>query len=650
MKRILSGLLFLLPLLCWAQTTSKPKDLNAVFDNVIRKDTTLKIVRTTIFPQRESASKAPKVLSYPTKYKLYDSNLKSILDDTSYSETDKIAFIKNALADTSQDAFEYINGRSILFWRSSKEATQLIEQYFASKAFEHANYIYTKYKHFEWVTNNLFPQAYDSTIQYFNKRDTLTQKYPHEGRLVNVLLKLGKEKEALHYLEILINDCLKGKIEPYALEIKAFPLFTETDPDENVFSHFCFSNDPEIVEKATNLLFQLLEAYDYETSSLYPLTTFLNKGRLLKLLSKRFEHYVKVDFSKLDSTKLTKEDRSLYYQVVPEGNRFFSFMYSNSLLLGEVKGRAMWRKFVETMPYWDLYGQSFEMSQMYILENTFRDTSLTQQEMSTILMQCKITEQFYTEANFYGTYKARFLRLLCKAYPNKKVPKEDFNKLQLSKILKYSYPLQITSYDLELVPYKNTLTPTEADSLVHIVNTFAKSVKLTGLELTKKGYFALTRQSAIDCIFNFFTKNNRMVAFDAEGASVPANYIELFEKEFEPILRKAGINNIEISQTTTRLDKHLFHYKIYVKCGDVTYMHELKEESTDWYNQQRLSKLINLCLMQNKSVLRLVEVNSGDQSAYIILCEPRKLKPFLTKYGLASWAITTYDDFHNAGN
>lgn len=648
MKRILSGLLFLLPLVCWAQTTSKPKDLNAVFDNAIRKDTTLKIVRTTIFPQRESASRAPKVLSYPTKYKLYDSNLKGILEDTSYSETDKIAFIKNALADTSQDAFEYINGRSILFWRSSIEATQLIEQYFASKAFEHSNYIYTKYKHFEFITNSLYPQAYDSIIQYFNKRDTLTQKYPYEGRLVHVLLKLGKEQEALHYLEILINDFLKRKIETSALCIKAFPLFTDTDPEENVFNHFCFSNDPEIVEKATNLLFQLLEAYDYETYTLYPLTEFLDRGRHLKLLSKRFEHYATVDFSPLDSNKLN--DRNLYYKMVPEGNRFFSFMYSNSLLLGEVKGREMWQKFVETMPYWDLYGQPFEMSQMYILENTFRDTSLTQQEMRTILMQCKKTEQFYTEANFYGTYKARFLRLLCKAYPNKKVPKEDFNKLQLSKILKYSYPLQITSYDLELVPHKTILTPTEADSLVHIVNTFAKSVKLTGIELTKKECFILTRHSAAGCLFDFFTKNNRLVAFDAEGASVPTNYIELFEKEFEPVLRKAGINNIEISQTTTRLDKHLFHYKIYVKCGDITYMHEFKEEGTDWYNQQRLSKLINLCLMQNKSVLRLVEVDSGDQSAYIILCEPRTLKPLLTKYGIASWAITPYDDFYNAGN
>lgn len=645
MKKILSALLFLLPLVCWAQTSSKPKDLNAIFDNTIRKDTTLKIVRTTIFPKSEQSLKAPKLLTYSKKLKLYDGDLKAILDDTAYSETDKIAFIKTALADTSRDAFEYMYNRSILFWRSSKKATELIEQYFASKAFEHSNYVYTKYKHFEFLTNNLYPQAYDSIIQYFNKRDTLIQKYPHEGRLIHVLLQFGKEKEALHYLEILIKDFLNGKISSTALCIVAFPVFEET-----VFDHFCFSNNHEIVEKATDLLFQLLEAADYETYKLYPLTEYLDRGRHQKMLSKRFKHFATIDFSPLDTIKLTRDNRSRYDKLVAEGNSFFAFMYSNSLLLGEVEGREIWQKFVATMPHWNLYGQPFEMSQMYILENAFRDTSLSQQEMRTMLMQCKKTERFFTERDYHGSYKTRFLRLLCKAYPNKKVSKEDFEKLQLSKMLNYTSPLQITSDDLARVPFTNILTPTEADSLVHTVNTFAKSVKLVGIELTKKECFNLSQLYATSCIFNFFVSNNRMIAYDAEGASVPTNYIELFEKEYEPVLRKAGINNIEVSQTTTKISKGYFHYKIYVKCGDVIYMHELKEEGTDWYYQQRLCKLLNVCLMQNKSPLRLVEVDSGDQSVYVILCEPRKLKPFLTKYGITSWAVTHEDDFYNAGN
>lgn len=645
MKKILSVFLSFLSLACWAQKPSAPKDLNAIFDNVIRKDTTIKIVRTNIFPKSESSSKARKALTYSKDLKLYDNDIREILDDTAYSEADKISWIKQALADTSRDAFEYMYSRSILFWRSSKEATRLIEQYFASKAFEHSNKYYIRYKHFEFLTNNLYPQAYDSIVQYFSKRETLTIKYPEEGRLVHVLLKLGKEKEALYYLETLINDFLNKKINYSALHISAFPVF-----DGTVFDHFCFSNNPEIVEKATDLLFRLLEAYDYDTYTLYPLTEFLDKGRHLKLLTKRFKHYATVDFSPLDSIKLTEKERYYYAKRVPRGPAFFSWMYRNSLLLGEVKGREMWQKFVETMPYWHLCGQPFEMSQMYILENTFRDTSLTQQEMRTILMQCKKTDKFYTDGNIYGSYKARILRLLCKAYPDKKVPKEDFEKLQLGKIIEYSYPLQITSNDLALTPFRSILTTTEADSLVHIVDSFAKSVQLTGIKLTPKECFALSQQSAISCLYNFFVKNNRMISFDAEGASVPTNYIELFKQEFEPVLRKAGINNIAVSQTTTKLDKYLFHYKIYVKCGGVTYMHECKEESTDWYYQQRLCKLLNLCLMQIKSPLRLVEADSGDQSVYVILCEPRKLKPFLSNYNITSWAISHYDDFYNAGN
>jgi hypothetical protein len=650
MKKIIFVLLPFLSQACGGQTSSNPKDLNTIFDNAIRKDTTLNVVRTTLFPKVERPAKVPKTLTYSSKLKLYDDELRAILDDTAFSEADKIAWIKQALADTSRDAFEYMYSRSIKFWRSSKETTKLIEQYFASKAFEHSDKYYIKYKHFEFFTNSLYPQAYDSIVQYFNKRDTLAIKYPNEGRLVHVLLKLGKEKEALHYLEILINDCLKGKIKTNTLDIKAFPLFTQTDPAENVFEHFCFSNNPEIAEKATDLLFQLLESYDYDTYNLYPLTAFLDRARHIKLLEKRFKHFAAIDFSKLDPNKTTSADRKLLHAAVPENYSFFSFMYSSSLMLGEVQGRAIWQKFVETMPYWNMYGQPFEMSQMYILENSFRDTSLSQKEMRTMLMQCKKTERLFNNFDGNGSYKARFLQLLCKAYPDKKVPKEDFEKLQLSKILRYTHPLQITSYDLNVVVLRKNLTPAATDSLVNNISSFSKKANLPAIHLTKKERFLLSRKSAEGALFDWFSKNNRMIGFDAEGSSIPTNYIELFEEEFEPLLQKAGITNIDISQTTTKISNDFYHYKIYVKCGDVIYLHEHKEEGTDWYNQQRLSKMLNLCLMQIKSPLRLVEAESGDQTVNIILCEPRTLKPLLTKYRINSWAVTREDDFMNAGH
>lgn len=615
MKRILSGLLFLLPLACCAQSS---KNINTVFDNAIRNDTELKVVRTTIFPQSERSPKASKTLTYSKELKLWIDDIKDILDDSSHSEADKITFIKNALADTSRDVFEFVTERSILFWRSSKEATQLIEQYFASKALEHSNEPHVKYKHFEFIITNLYPQAYDSIIQYFNKRETLILKYPYEGRLVHALIQLGKEKEALHYMEILIKDFLNGKIDHIALGIIEYSAFKGI-----VFEHLCFSNNPEIVAKATDLLFQFLEAYDYKTFTLYPLTAYLDKARHQKLLSKKFARFATIHPSQLES------------------KGFFSFMCDNSLLLGEVKGREMWKKFFETMPYCN---RSFETNQMQILENAFRDTSLSQQEMRSMLMQRKKTEQFFNDYDMYGKYKARFLRLICKAYPNKKVPKEDFEKLQLNKILKYTSPLQITSNDLKVVPVNNKLTPSLADSLVNDLNAFAKDVKLNGIVLTNKERYFLSLDYVENTVFNFFANNNRMISFDAESASVPANYIQLFETEFEPALRKSGITNIEISQTTTKINKDLFHYKIYAKCGDVIFMHEHQQGVTDWHHQQRLSKLLNLCLIQSKSVLRLVDVDNGDQVVKVILFEPRKLKPLLIKYRMAHWAINDEND------
>jgi len=643
MKKMRPWLLYLLPIFCQAQTPSKAGEtnLNALFDDDIKKDDTYKIVTSATFPKSEfAARRSTKTLTYSKDLKLENNNLKAILDDTAYSETEKIAFIQDVLADTSRDVFEYVCYKSIGFWRSSPKATELIEGYFKSKAFEKSDDTFIKYKHFEFRTRNLYPDAYDSIVDYFKKTLGLTRKkrYVHEADLLYRLIKLGKEREALQYLELLIKEYLNGQADVIHFDLQDAPSF-----EKNVFDLLCFSNDQEIAKKATDLLFEVLGSKDPH-SDLIALSAWLDRTKHIKLLEKWFAHYETVNFSPAD---LKEEHEMLYYiNVVPEGSDCFRFMDRN-VLLGEVKGREMWKKFVKIMPYRELYAD--DVYPLRILEIAFRDASLTVPEMRTMLFQCPRGEKFYEDKDYYGLYKGRFLQLLCKAYPNRKVPKTDFDKLQLNKILNYTTPLRITEKDLEVKPADIFLTREGINTMLHVLNSLAKSTRLTGIELTEKERFYLSLQPVEGCIFNFFRKNNRLIAFDAESAAIPVNYVNFFETEFHPVLHKAGINDIEISQTVTKIKNDEYHYKVYMRCGEITYLYECTEHKTDWYNPARLVKMINLCLMQKKSPLRLVEVDTGDQTANFILIEPAKVKPLLDKYNIPCTAISwEYDFFRNA--
>ncbi len=180
--------------------------MNARFDSLVIADTTVDIIRTNEFPESQYVNKkvdkaGTAQLKYSPDKELTLFSLLEVLDAPKYTEKAKIDFIKDALADTSRNAFLFLNHFDIDFWRTSPEATQLIEGYFKRMAFEKNG---KPYEYFAFRTKSLYPEAYQLIRDYIARRDTLKNKYEDEGDLVYRLAVLGKEDEAVKFLDILV--------------------------------------------------------------------------------------------------------------------------------------------------------------------------------------------------------------------------------------------------------------------------------------------------------------------------------------------------------------------------------------------------------------------------------------------------------------
>jgi hypothetical protein len=597
------------------------KNMNNIFDNAIQNDTNYLIQKTNSFPKSITLYYDVKInnseLTYDSKQNYYD--LKKLLDNENYSENQKIKFINEALNDTTKDALEYINTTTSNFWKESAKGKEIVEKYFERKQFETSIYSYIKYKYFIFKLLNDYPESENLIDEYFANREIISVKSDQEDFFISVLLKLGKEEKAVKYLKILIEDFCQNKTKHEIVS-------------REIFDSLCLSENKIIANEATNLFFQYLDEENVNTDDYYILSTYLDKEKHTKVLEKWFEYYIKLDFDKINLESFNLYDAG---KIQPEFDAYISFMVSNSLYLGEKIGKRLWKEFLIKLPIWKKYfGQSFQIKQMYIIENSFKDKKLSIDEKRTMLFQAIKGKIPFNESDYYGYYKSRFLNLIIKAYPDLKINKEDFYKLELDKFIEYTFPLIIDNVLLEVHSFSKNLEGLEIDTIINDLNQFAKINSLQSIILSNTERFKLSLKSAKICIFDFFNKNEKVVGFYAQGSDSPANYIDLYRRKFETVLSKSGMQ-IEISQITTRLKENEYHYQIFIKNNSKSiYLHEYSGYDTDWYSPNRMVKMINLCLIENDLSDRLVEIYTGDPVYMFILMNPKILKPLLYKYGI----------------
>jgi len=616
--------------------------LNEVFDKTILLDKEFNVQKTTKFPPSDKSAiiKIDSIipLKYSSDQKLWDNYLRKILDNPRYSKNEKIQFIKDALADTTRDAFEYINNRGINFWRTSKEATQLIEKYFSDKKFECSDNPRVIFKYLEFKTKSLYPETYNLTIDYFRERPSLNHKYRDEGDLIYRLIELNKEEDAVKYLEILIDDYINDRTKYINLGGRMDQFYKGY-----VFDILCFSDNKYVADKATDLLFKLLNSKNYNTYELYMLTEYVDKERHHLLLKKWYEYYSKIDFTGINIEEVSSDKWKAIRQSIPQAIAYVDFMRIYSGYLGERFGKEFWEEFLSKVKYTQHHNNSpFQDWQLKTLESVFKNKSLTHKEKQNMLFQSVKTTNLFQEYR----YKDRYLKLVSLAFPDLKMKESEFEQLKLGEVLKYSYPLDIRVNELRIFDYSALkLTEEKIDRLISDLNNFSKENNLDTITLSKKERFSLSLTTAENFIIFFLQKKNLLLWFDPEGSSIPINYVNFFEWDFRRVLSKWNVK-FEISQVTKEISGQSYAYEIYLKYKNSIYTHKYTEQGTTWYNPQRIAKSVNLALIDNKDKRRLIEINTDDKAAMFVFIEPQKIKPLLNKYQMDSWAIKREDEFH----
>jgi hypothetical protein len=638
MRKLIPFLLTVCPFVMKAQNSKTQNDLiNDQFDKLILNDQKRKVEKTTAIPPKAVIFQcSDSIPAYTSKMELGDGVLKNILENPKYSEASKIQFIKDALSDTEREGVSCFNYEPCNFWRSSKEATALVNVYFDSKQFENSKEEHIRYQRLMFITQSQYPESYQMIVDYFKNRPNLSVKYHNEADLVYWLVQMGKDEDALNYLELLVEDLIQGRLKYLTLGSR-YGVFEKG----NLFDVLCLSENETTAKRATDLLFHLLLHKDYETTNLYKLTSYLDKERHDQMLDKWFAYYSSLDFSGVDPKELETKGWDAVRKSVPECDGYASFMSSNWIYLLTKHGQKYWEEVASKSIYTQKRsgGSTFEEEQLNLLEILCRNFPFTDKELQQMLFEAIKTKNLLKDQ-----YGERYLQLVSMAYPDRKVPKADFDKLQLGKLLTYSFPLTIKAYKKKAIKAPVLFMPEEKiKDLVADLNSVAVKSNLPEIRLNKLTKFLIAISYPYKVINDYLRVNNFNLGFYREDGETPTDYVHRFEVDFGQVVNAQHCNHFTIGQVTRSISKNEYHYSLFVKCNKSIYKLEYSEEGThDYTDMQRLVKMLNVCLIDNKEKKRFIGMYS-DAFHEFVLMEPAIAMPLSKKYKLGLFAIEEED-------
>jgi hypothetical protein len=631
MRKLIPFFLSLSPFVMQAQN-SKPNDalINEQFDKKILGDQLRKVEKVNAFPPTAVVFQCSNSIpAYNPKMDLGDRVLKSFLENPGYSEASKIQFIKDALADTTRVAVESFTYDPCTFWRSSKEATALVNAWFDARQFEKSEESFIRYRRLKFVTRSQLPESYQMITDYFKSRPTLTIKYDYEADLVYWLVQMGKEKEALDYLEVIVEDLIHGRVQ--------YPSFGSRSgvfERGNLFDFLCLSENETVAKRANDLLFHLLDHKTYEPHVLYPLSSRLDKARHNQMLDKWYAYYSSLDFNKVDPKELQTKGWQAVRETVPECDNYESFMSGNwRYLLGKY-GAGYWKELFSKSVYTQKKSRRhFEEIQFELLTILFRNFPYSDRELQQMLFDIIKTENLVE-------YKEQYLLLISMAWPDRKVSKTDFDKLQLGKFLAYTSPLDIKPYKKNVIKAPVFTMPEEKiNELVTDLNSMAVKCKLPAITLNKLTKFLIGLKNPYGVIHDYLRINNVVIGFYREDSDVPTDYVKLFEEKFAHVVSRQHCSHFTIAQETKAISKNEYNYHLFVKYKNSSYKIEYTEKGTHEYtDMQRLVKMLNRCLIDNKEKKRFIGMYSDAFSEFLLI-EPAAIMPLSKKYDLALFAI-----------
>ena len=402
----------------------------------------------------------------------------------------------------------------------------------------------------------------------------------------------------------------------------------------------CLSENEAVAKRATELLFHLLLNKSHETHVLYPLTAYLDKERHNQMLDKWFAYYSALDFSKIDLKELQIDGWKAVKKAVPECDDYVSFMSGNWRYLIGKHGAKYWEELLSKSIYTQKKnGWPFEEDELHLLEILFKNFPYSDRELQQMLLQAIKTENLFKEK-----YREKYLRLVSMAYPDRNVPRADFDKLKLGKFITYSVPLKIEAYKKKVIKTPVFIMPEEKiNELVADLNSIAIKSQLPEVKLNKLTKFLIATSYPYKVINDYLRANNLNLGFYREDGGTPTDYVKLFKDVFVQVVIAQHCGHFTVGQVTKTIKKDFYNYNLFVKYNRSLYRFTYSEEgTTDYTDMQRLVKMLNLCLIDSKEKKRFIGMYS-DAFHEFILMEPAIIMPLSKKYKLGLYAIEEED-------
>lgn len=603
-------LMFLANLLHAQVTMDTSLTFTEAFDSIIQNDTTYKVDIGDI-QDFEQSPNTKEILEYDKNERYSYHFFTTVFCSNTIEENSKLDFVQEALADPERDIFKSFYRIQCPCLDAQTQLRDLLSNHFKAMATKKGE-DYEPFLYMEFAAKNEFPGYLNIIEDYFASRDTLSHLYFNETELPLYLIRAGQDERALELMEMFVEDQKNGKV--------AHLNDGGHDKKENIFTLLAFSDNPKISQKAIDLAFEFyhndLRGY---TSSLAQFLEYHDLDRYKKAL----EFWLK-EYPKLDSNEY----------VVNSG--FRNLLAGDGLMVAEYQGYQYWELFVNNLKRWEKYNQTIDGPMFDIAIACMKGTREASEKQAIIDFVRKHNRFVIDDSESQSTSQIKkFMKLL-------QIAKPGISKAEIGSMIPARYKNWEYAYgQLDDQYYYQTDRPSFS-SRVEIFQKYgyAQNLKMDGYD---KFLFHLGRLN----VYRLLETTENLIWFDTEGGMFPLSHADLFKDEFQPVLRKNGIDFLSVNEVHEITD-NICHYTINVSNSDKNYQVEFKNGS-DWYEVIPYVKALNVALKDQGSDLRLIYIDSQDQTTLIGLFNPNEFLPMAKELNLECNALHFGDGLLESG-
>jgi hypothetical protein len=546
--------------------------------------------------QNESNSAEKPTLIYENGKK-YDSKFfKRSICSKIYSEDHKIRFLKQSIEDNNYGYLKYeYSFVSKIFLEEKSLATFLFEHYKQEDAKDSER----GFRHVEFAIKNQLSNSKEIIDNYLRERPGYKRKYILETAIPVCLFNLGYQKEAVDLLEFFVNEQEKGNGDS----------IHDGNHEErsNPFALIGLSGNLELTERVNRLAFRYFK--NITMGYTYGLSEYL---RYIDL--PEYQHCLKFWLKKYPELDQTNSSNITGYKSLIGGEGKY---------IAEEMGMDYWNLFLSTQKLWD--ADEFERTipdvAQFVMSPSLPDKDkkeiidYTLNHLNDLRSDNDNTDSF--------TFK-RYIQIILKT-------KKDISEKEIEAYV----PPKYNKYGGWAYVLRDIYDSQHKPDLYKIKSDFLDAKLIEDFKID--AYTRFQNSLGQFSIYKFLDLTNRIIGFDAEGGMFPLNYTQLFEESFRPVLEASGLSRFRFFEEQERLGKECL-YTLAFQLDKVTYETSFQERS-DWYNVSKMSLIINRCLIEVNSELRMISVDTGDQSALLGLFKPDSFIPLMLKYNIRCWAI-----------